>query len=91
MMSGSAALGFTFLCVFIVAPGLGAIYSFFFARRKNANPWVFCLLGLLPFFGVFTTFWLSTRTDKVVLDRLDALEKMVGEKALGEDAAGAKL
>lgn len=45
----------------------------FIASRKAKSPLLFCLLGLIPFVGFYTTFYLLSLPDKSLVDKVDRI------------------
>ena len=52
---------------------LGIVLAFM-ARRKGRNPFLWFVIGLIPFVGVFAALVLASRPDISLLNRLWALE-----------------
>lgn len=53
---------------------IAAAFTFFIARRKGANPVLYCILAIIPLVQLYALLVLASKTDKAVLDRLEALE-----------------
>jgi RsiW-degrading membrane proteinase PrsW (M82 family) len=59
---------------------LGIVLAFM-ARRKGRNPFLWFVIGLIPFVGVFAALVLASRPDSSLLNRLWALEDRLAKAA----------
>jgi hypothetical protein len=59
---------------------LGTILAFM-ARRKGRNPFLWFVLGFIPFVGAFAALVLASRPDVALLKRIGALEDKLAKLA----------